>query len=105
MIEFMTPYEVMEKFVENIEKQRIRKNMTQSDLYKKAGLSASWYGKFIKNKNTSFENVLKLLFALDMSSNIEALLFIQEFSSIDEIRDEKKSKIKQRVKKAIKWQK
>ena len=67
MIEFMTPYEVMEKLVENIEKQRIRKNMTQADLYKKAGLSASCYGKFIKNKNTSFENVLKLLFALDMS--------------------------------------
>ena len=37
-----------------------------------------------------------------MTSNIEALLFIQEFNSIDEIRDEKKSKIKQRVKKAIK---
>jgi predicted small metal-binding protein len=37
-----------------------------------------------------------------MTSNIEALLFIQEFSSIDEIRDEKKSKIKQRVKKATK---
>jgi transcriptional regulator with XRE-family HTH domain len=63
MIEFMTPYEVMEKLVENIEKQRIRKNMTQSDLYKKAGLSASGYGKFIKNKSTSFENILKLLFA------------------------------------------
>ncbi len=102
MLDFMTPYEVMEKLVENIEKQRIRKNMTQADLYKKAGLSASGYGKFIKNKSTSFENILKLLFALDMSSNIEALLFIQEFNSIDEIRDEKKAKIKQRVKKAIK---
>lgn len=67
MIEFMTPYEVMEKLVENIEKQRIRKNMTQADLYKKAGLSASGYGKFIKNKSTSFENILKLLFALDMT--------------------------------------
>ena len=102
MIEFMTPYEVMEKLVENIEKQRIRKNMTQADLYKKAGFSASCYGKFIKNKNTSFENILKLLFALDMSSNIEALLSIQEFNSIDEIRDAKNSKIKQRVKKGIK---
>lgn len=102
MIEFMTPYEVMEKLVENIEKQRIRKNMTQADLYKKAGFSASGYGKLIKNKNTSFENILKLLFALDMNSNIEALLSIQEFNSIDEIRDAKKSKIKQRVKKAIK---
>lgn len=102
MIEFMTPYEVMEKLVENIEKQRIRKNMTQADLYKKAGFSASGYSKFIKNKNTSFENILKLLFALDMSSNIEALLSIQEFNSIDEIRDAKNSKIKQRVKKSIK---
>jgi transcriptional regulator with XRE-family HTH domain len=102
MIEFMTPYEVMEKLVENIEKQRIRKEMTQSDLYKKAGLSASGYAKYIKNKNTSFENILKLLFALDMTSNIEALLSIEEFNSIAEIRDEQNAKIKQRVKKALK---
>ncbi len=102
MIEFMTSYEVMEKFVNIIEKERIRKEMTQSELYKAVGLSASGYQKFIKNKNTSFENILKIMFVLDMTTNIEALLTTNEFNSIDEIRNEKKDKVKKRVRKASK---
>ena len=103
MIEFMTPFEVMERFVATIEKERVRKNMTQADLYKAAGMSASGYGKFIKNKNSSFGNVLKILFALDMTSNIEALLSTQEFTTIDEIRNIKEKKVKKRVRKDNVW--
>ena len=40
MTEFMTPFDIMEKFVDIIEKQRVRKNMTQVDLYKAAGMSS-----------------------------------------------------------------
>lgn len=102
MIDLMTPLEIMEKLVNNIEKNRIRKRMTQADLYKAAGISASGYQKLIKNKNTSFENILKILMALDMSSNIEALLSIQEFSSLDEIRNENKQIVKKRVRRSLK---
>ena len=99
MIELMTPYQVMTQFANNIEKQRIRKNMTQADLYKAAGMSASGYANFLKNKNCSFENILKILFALDMASNIEALLSIDEFDSLDEIRNIKEKKPRRRVRK------
>ena len=100
MIDLMTPSEIMEKFVENIEKERIRKKMTQADLYKAIGMSPAGYGKFIKNKNTSFENIIKILLALNMTSNIEALLSIQEFSTLQEIRDKSKNKVKRRVKRS-----
>lgn len=98
MIELMTPLEIMERFVENIEKERIRRKMTQADLYKAIGISASGYGKFIKNKNTSFENIIKILLALNMSSNLEALITIQEFTTLQEIRDKNKNKVKKRFK-------
>jgi len=90
MIEFMTPYDIMAKFVDNIEKQRIRKNMTQADLYKKAGLSASGYGKFIKNKRASFENILKLFIALRLFDNLNGLLKQREIKSLEEIKNESK---------------
>ncbi len=99
MIELMTPFDIMSKFVEVIEKERIRQNIRQSDLYKKAGISSSAYANFLKNKNTSFENIIKLLSALNMSSNIEGLLISQKYTSINEIRLEQKKTSKKRVRK------
>lgn len=95
----MSPFEVMEKFVANIEKERIRQNMTQAELYKAAGISASGYGKFLREKKISFENVVKLLFALGMYPNIEALLEVEEFNSLDEIRTQHNQKVRKRVRK------
>lgn len=100
MIEFMTPYDIMEKFVGMIEKERIRKEMTQKDLYRASGMSASAYRSFLDTKNTKFENIVNLLFALDLTSKIEELIKVEEFISLDEIRNEKKQKVRKRVKKA-----
>jgi len=100
MIEFMTPYDIMEKFVGMIEKERIRKNMTQKDLYRASGMSASAYRSFLDTKNTKFENIVNLLFALDLTSKIAELIKVEEFISLDEIRAEKKQKVRKRVKKA-----
>lgn len=99
MIELMTPFDIMSKFVEVIEKERIRQDIRQSDLYKKAGISSSAYAKFLKNKNTSFKNIIKLMYALNMSANIDGLLSIQKYTSIDEIRIEQKKISKKRVRK------
>jgi len=95
----MSPYDIMYKFSEIIEKERIRQELRQSDLYTQAGISSSAYANFLKNKNTSFENIIKLLYTLNMSSNIEGLLMEQEYSSIDEIRSIKKRDSKKRVRK------
>ena len=100
MIEFMTAYDVMEKFADMIEKERIRKDMTQKDLYKASGMSASAYRTFMDTKNAKFENIVNLLFALDLTSKLEELIKVEEFTSLDEIRSEKNKKVSKRVRKS-----
>jgi len=100
MVEFFTAFEIMEKFVHMIEKERIRRNMTQKDLYKASGLSASAYRTFMDTKNTKFENIVNLLFALDLTSKLEELIKVDKFISLDEIRSQKDKKVKKRVKKS-----
>jgi transcriptional regulator with XRE-family HTH domain len=96
MIEFYTPFEVMEKFVDMIEKERIRKNMTQKELYSAAGMSASAYRSFMDTKNTKFENSINLLFVLDLTSKIEELIKVEEFASLDEIKRDKNKIVRKR---------
>jgi transcriptional regulator with XRE-family HTH domain len=100
MVEFYSTLEIMEKFVEMIEKERIRKNMTQQELYNAAGMSASAYRSFMDSKNTKFVNIINLLFALDLTAKIEELIKVQEYVSLDEIRREKNNKVKKRVRKS-----
>lgn len=100
MVEFFSAYDIMEKFVDMIEKERIRKNMTQKELYKASGLSASAYRAFMDTKNTKFENIVNLLYALDLTSKLEELIKVEEFTSLDEIRNEKDKKVRKRVRKS-----
>lgn len=99
MIDFMTPYDIMEKFVDVIEKERVRKDMTQVDLYKAAGMSSKSYANFMSIKTTKFKNIINIMIALDMTSKLEMLLKQEKFTSIDEIRNEKMRKERKRVKK------
>ena len=99
MIELMTPYDIMEKFVSVIEKARVRKNMTQVNLYKAAGMSAKSYANFMSSKTTKFENIVHILIALDMTSKLEMLITQEKFTSLDEIRNEKMHKERKRVRK------
>ncbi len=99
MIEFMTPYDIMEKFVDVIEKERVRKDMTQIDLYKAAGMSAKSYANFMSIKTTKFENIINIMIALDMTSKLELLLEQEKYTSINEIRNQKMNKERKRVRK------
>ncbi len=96
----MTAYDVMEKFVKMIEKERIRKNMTQKNLYKASGMSASAYRTFMDTKNAKFENIVNLLFTLELTSKLDELIKMEEFTSLEEIRNEKNKKVKKRVKRS-----
>lgn len=99
MIEFMTPLDIMEKFVAIVEEQRVRKGMTQKDLYKAAGMTARSYGNFISTKSTKFVNIINILIALDMTAKLEELIKVEEFSSLDDIRKLQNKEIKRRVRK------
>jgi len=99
MIEMMTPYDIMEKFVDIIEKERVRKDMTQVDLYKAAGMSAKSYANFMSNKTTKFENIINIMIVLDMTSKLKLLLEQEKYTSINEIRNQKMHKERKRVRK------
>lgn len=99
MIEFMSPYDIMEKFVDIIEKERVRKNMTQVDLYKAAGMSSKSYANFISNKTTKFENIINIMLVLDMTSKLNMLLKEEKYLSLSEIRNKKNNKTRKRVRK------
>ena len=101
MLEFMTTIDIMEKFVDMIEKERIRKSFTQKDLYTSAGMSATAYRSFMDTKNTKFENIINILLALDLTSKIQELINVEQFTSLDEIRNEKNKKIRRRVRRSI----
>lgn len=99
MIELMTPYDIMEEFVTIIEKARVRKNMTQVELYKAAGMSSKSYANFMNSKTTKFHNIINIMIVLDMTEKLEMLLKEEKFTSLDEIRNQKMHKEKKRVKK------
>jgi hypothetical protein len=98
----MTPFDIMEKFVNVIEKERVRKDMTQVDLYESAGMSSKSYANFMRMKTTKFENIINIMIALDMTSKLEMLLKQEKFISLDEIRNEKMQKERKRVRKKVK---
>lgn len=100
MINFMTTNDIMEKFVKMIEKERIRKNMTQKDLYVSVGMSATAYRSFMDTKNTKFENIINILLVLDLTSKIQDLINLEEFTSLDEIRNEKNKNVRKRVRRS-----
>ena len=99
MIELMSPYDIMEKFVDVIEKERVRKNISQIDLYKAAGMSAKSYANLMSSKTTKFENIINIMIALDMTSKLELLLEQEKYISINEIRNQKMHKERKRVRK------
>jgi hypothetical protein len=101
MIELMTPLDIMEKFVAVIEKERVRKDMTQVDLYKATGMSAKSYANFMSSKTTKFENIIHIMIALDMTSKLESLLKQETFTSIAEIRNKTMNKERKRVRKKV----
>lgn len=99
MVELMTAFDIMEHFVDVVEKERVRKNMTQAELYEAAGMSAKSYANFIRNKTTKFENIIHIMIALDMNAKLESLLEQEKYISLDEIRDEQKQRVRKRVRK------
>jgi predicted transcriptional regulator len=99
MIELQTPSEILDTLVENIEKQRIRKKIKQSELCKIATVPLSTYQTLLYKKKISIVSLIKIMYSLEMWDNLQGMIEYQEVSSIEEMkRMHKKSKLPQRVK-------
>ncbi len=89
MYELYTPKEIIVKMVEIIEKERRAQALQQKELALIASIPLPTYREFVYNQKISFENLIKLLFALKLFSNLEGLLQEKSYASIEEIKNEK----------------
>ena len=69
-----TPKELMEKIVERIEKERLKQNLTQVELSKKAGIPVATYRNFVYKKQISLQNFIKILKRLRMEDALRLLV-------------------------------
>jgi predicted transcriptional regulator len=90
MIELYTPLEVIEKTANLIEKIRKQQKLQQKELALKADIPLPTYKQFIYHKKASFENIIKLFMALRMFDNLNGLLKVQEYKTLDDIKMEDK---------------
>jgi len=85
MIELKTPRSIIRDLVGNIERERRRQRLRQRDLCESAAVPLPTYKNFIHHGKISLETLLKILFALRMTENIEGLVKERRPVSIEEI--------------------
>jgi transcriptional regulator with XRE-family HTH domain len=91
-IEFKTPFEIIEELSHTIEKTRKRKKIRQKDLCKECGVPISTYQKFLYEKTINLANLIKIMYFLNMMSNLENFIKYEEILTIDDIRNRQKDK-------------
>ncbi len=97
-VDLKTPYEIIEKLADTIEKTRKRKKIRQKDLREKSGVSIATYQKFIYKKNISISSLIKIMYYLNMMNNLENFIKYEEIITLDDIRDkQKKKKLPERI--------
>jgi predicted transcriptional regulator len=69
-----TSKELMGKIVERIEKERLKQNLTQVELSKKAGIPVATYRNFVYKKQISLQNFIKILKRLRMEDALRLLV-------------------------------
>lgn len=99
MLELKTPAELIDKLVENIEMTRKRKKLRQTDLCKKADIPRSTYQKLIHGKQINLMGLIKIMYALNMKTNLQGLVHYDEITSLDDIRNAARDNTPQRVRK------
>ncbi len=90
MIELNTPLEMIEKTANLIENVRKQQKLQQKELALKADIPLPTYKQFIYHKKVSFENIIKLFMALRMFDNLNGLVKVQEYKTLDDIKMEEK---------------
>ena len=91
-IELKTPFEIIEELSLTIENTRKRKKIRQKDLCEKSGVSLSTYQKFLYDKTINITSLIKIMYFLNMMSNLESFIKYEEILTIDDIREKQKKK-------------
>jgi len=104
---FYTVPELMEKIVERIEKERLRQNITQEELARKAGIPVATYRNFVYKKQISLENFIKIMKRLRMEDALRLIVdtpMEEEMAETILMIEEKRKKERKRARKKRKGQ-
>lgn len=99
---FYSVPELMEKIVKRIEKERLRQNITQEELARKAGISPATYRNFVYKKKISLENFIKVLKKLRMEDALRLIVDTPieiEMAEVFKMLEEKRKKERKRARK------
>jgi len=99
---FYTVPELMEKIVERIEKERLRQNITQEELARKAGIPVATYRNFVYKKQISLENFIKIMKRLRMEDALRLIVdtpMEEEMAETILMIEEKRKKERKRARK------
>ncbi len=96
---YTTP-ELMEKIVKRIEKERLRQNITQEELARRAGISPATYRNFVYKKKISLENFIKIMQRLRIEDALRLIVDTPreiEMAEVFEMLEEKRKKERKRA--------
>lgn len=97
MIELNTPKEIIELIAKKIENSRIKKELTQKELARRAGITYGSYRNLIDIQKISLLNFIAILHSLGLLFELENLTTIKKPHSIEEMKNKKE--MKKRVRK------
>lgn len=82
--ELMTAPQVAAAVAQRVRRRRLDRGWTQAELAERAGLSLSSYRRFERTGQVAFPSLVRIAFALDAVSDLDAL-FPERPSSLEDV--------------------
>ncbi|MBO5177598.1 MAG: helix-turn-helix transcriptional regulator [Lachnospiraceae bacterium] len=90
MLNLKYPEEIAKDIANAEKKKRKKRKLTQAELSARAGVSLGTLRRFEQTGEISFVSLLKIAAILDETDNFAELFTSQEYTSIQEVIDERK---------------
>lgn len=90
------PDEIASLLSDRLRKERLKKQMTQAELAKRAGIGVNTLSNLESGKNTSFDNIIRVAMVLGRTDELESL-FKPKLESLDDLRRYESSLTRKRI--------
>ncbi|MDZ4204200.1 MAG: helix-turn-helix transcriptional regulator [Bacteroidales bacterium] len=80
-----TPTTICQSVAGRVKGRRLEMNLKQTGLASRAGVNIETYRKFERTGEISLQNLVKIAFALNMTSDFNSLFTEKQYQNIDEL--------------------
>jgi len=80
-----TVVDICQSIATRVKSRRLEMNLTQNGLAARAGVNIETYRKFERNGEISLVNLLKLAFAMDVTTDFDAIFAQKQYQSLDDL--------------------